>query len=81
LSPDYLALLRHGSQIMTTINGSRSRGFATPEVGVAVEPGKSVQWGKPLQEWIGHGRTLSLSSTAREFELKLQIRETKTIGA
>jgi len=81
LSPDYLALLRHGSQIMTTVNGSRSRGFATPEVSVAVEPGKGVRWRRALQEWIGHGRTLCLTASAREFELKLRVREMKTIAA
>jgi hypothetical protein len=73
LSPDYLSLLRHGSEIITPVNGQRRRGFATPQVAVALEPAPDAHWEQPPQEWIGHGRTLRLKVTRAEFELKLHV--------
>ena len=73
LSPDHLSLLRHGSEIITPVDGRRRRGFATPQVAVAVEPAPDAHWEQPPQECIGHGRTLRLKVTCTEFELKLQV--------
>jgi len=73
LSPDYLALLRHGSHIMQPTGTNGSRGFATPDVSVILEPGTKVRWERPMQEWIGHGRTIRLRATQREFELSLRV--------
>jgi len=72
LSPDYLALLRHGSRIMKPIAENRSRGFETTGLSIQLDTDSAVRWEWPLQEWIGHGRTLRVGSTNREFELGLR---------
>jgi len=72
LSPDYLSLLRYGSEIMKPVNG-HGRGFAAPHVAVALEPGLDADWEQPAQEWIGHARTLRLRINRAEFQLKLRV--------
>jgi hypothetical protein len=73
LSPDYFALLRHGSEIMQALDGNGRRGFATQDVAIVIEPGANLRWEQPLQEWIGHGRTIRVGSRQREFELGLRV--------
>jgi hypothetical protein len=74
LSPDYLTLLRRGSEVMTMING-KVRGFSTQGLKIVVEPAVDAHWDKPEQEWIGHARTVRMTSAAREFEVNLRISE------
>jgi hypothetical protein len=73
LSPDYLTLLRRGSEILHTVNTDRARGFGTAEVAVTVEPEAGIEWEVPLQDWIGHGRTLRVGTARREFLLVMRI--------
>jgi hypothetical protein len=75
LSPDYLRLLRHGSKILKYAGTPPSRGFATGNLAIWIEPGPGLQWERPLQECIGHARTLQLGAACREFEVKLCVRE------
>jgi hypothetical protein len=72
LSPDYLALLRHGSQIMKPVGTADARGFETQGLSVLLEAKSGLKWKRPVQDWIGHGRTIRVGSKQREFEMKLQ---------
>jgi hypothetical protein len=73
LSPDYLALLRYGSEIVTPAKTFTGRGFSANGISVVLESAPGMRWEQPEQEWIGHGRTLRLHGTAREFELRLRV--------
>jgi hypothetical protein len=75
LSPDYLALLRNGSEILRTVESGNCRGFSAGNVSVTLEASRSLKWEKPKQEHIGHGRTLRAGSKTREFELTLHSEE------
>lgn len=76
LSPDYLALLRHGSKIMKSIETRNERGFVAGDITIKIEPSPGVQWQGALNPWIGHGRTLRLTSKQQEFELNLRLATT-----
>jgi hypothetical protein len=73
LSPDYLALLRHGSKIMKPIETLNERGFVAGDIGIRMEPSPGVVWQGALHQWIGHGRTLRLRATQQEFEINLRL--------
>jgi hypothetical protein len=73
LSPDYLALLRHGSEIVTPAKTATGRGFSANGISIVLESAPGMKWERPEQEWIGHGRTLRLEGTVREFELRLRV--------
>jgi hypothetical protein len=73
ISPDYLSLLRHGSEIVTAIESQQGRGFAAGGVSVVLEAGPALKWEKAKQEWIGHGRTLRVGVRKREFEIRLHV--------
>ncbi len=81
LSPDYLTLLRNGSEIIETVNGGGKKGFATRDVAIAIEPAADGRWDKPLQEWIGHGRTLRFVVAQREFELRMRVWQREPVAA
>ena len=73
LSPDYLTLLRHGSQVMKPVGTDDARGFETQGLSVLLEAKSGLKWERPVQDWIGHGRTIRVGSKQREFEMKLQV--------
>jgi starch synthase len=73
LSPDYLTLLRCGSNVVEPVGALTSRGFAAGSVSVVMEVAPEIAWEKPLQEWVGHGRTLRVGAQQREFSLALRI--------
>jgi hypothetical protein len=73
LSPDYLALLRHGSKIVTPIQSETCRGFAANGVSIVIEPGAGMKWEEPEQECIGHGRILRIGAGTRQFEVRLRV--------
>jgi hypothetical protein len=75
LSPDYLTLLREGSRVLEPVKTKRSRGFTTKGLSVIVQTDSGMKWEKPLQEWIGHGRTVRAGTKRREFQLWLRIFE------
>jgi len=75
LSPDYLSLLRHGSTIMTPLKAEGARGYSTRGISVALEPDTHAAWEEPLQDWIGHGRTLRVACPRPEFQLRLRVFE------
>ena len=72
LSPDYLALLRQGSEIVTPIRTQTGRGFSANGVSIVLEGARNVHWTNAEQECIGHGRTLRIEATGPEFELRLR---------
>jgi hypothetical protein len=75
LSPDYLALLRHGSEILKPVRSRGARGFKTRDLSLLLEPDDGLMWQTPIQEWVGHARTVRISSRRREFQLKLRVRD------
>jgi len=79
LSPDYLALLRHGSEIVTPIHTVGGRGFSANGTSIILESAPGMEWTKPEQECIGHGRTVRIEGTAQEFELRLRIEANKAV--
>jgi Glycosyl hydrolase family 57 len=76
VSPDYLALLRHGSNMMKSIETRNERGFVAGDIAIKIEPSPGVVWQGALHPWIGHGRTFRLTSTQQEFELNLRLATT-----
>ncbi|MBI1896878.1 MAG: hypothetical protein HYZ57_03985 [Acidobacteria bacterium] len=75
LSPDYLNLLRSGSQALQAIRRPGLRGFASDELGVWVRGGRGsdLRWQRPFQKFFGHGCMLRLASTRPEFEIHLGV--------
>lgn len=73
LSPDYLTLLRCGSDAVQSFGNGPVRGFAAGEAAVAMELGAAVSWEAPVQPWAGHAKTLRFGSSARTFEITLRI--------
>jgi len=73
LSPDYLALLRGGAGVLTTIEERNARGFEANGMSVRVECDAGCEWEEPVQEWIGHARTIRVGTSRREFDLMLQM--------
>jgi hypothetical protein len=79
LSPDYLALLRQGSRIVTPVKSAVGRGFAANGVSVILEPDAGLKWETPEQECIGHGKTLRVGARKREFELRLRVEAHRSV--
>ncbi|PYS50171.1 MAG: hypothetical protein DMG13_21625 [Acidobacteria bacterium] len=79
LSPDYLALLRHGSRILKSIETRHERGFIAGDICIQVEPGAGLIWQDASQSWIGHSRTVRLTSRTREFEIKLRLADSSAM--
>jgi hypothetical protein len=71
LSPDYLELLRSGARVLRPVEESDVRGFEVNGVSVCVECQPGCKWEPAAQEVIGHGRTLRLGSSGKEFELTI----------
>ena len=72
LSPDYLTLLRRGSEVMKPIKTKHMRGFETQGLSIALVAESGLKWEKPVQEWIGHGRTVRVGSKQRDFQMRLR---------
>ena len=72
LSPDYLALLRRGREILRPVADEWAQGLEAEGVSIVLETNRNLKWEEPEQEWIGHGQTLRVGARSREFELGLR---------
>lgn len=73
LSPDYLHLLRTGASALSRIEGPGLRGFRSNGVSVVVECDSSCLWETPIQECVGHARTVRAGSGSRRWRLGLRV--------
>ena len=75
LSPDYLALLRYGSECLEAWTDSGLRGCRADDVGVWVKPQPGVvAWEEPYQPRCGHACMERAGSSARSFYIELGVR-------
>jgi len=73
LSPDYLHLLRTGSSTVSSTEGPGYRGLKSNGVSVILECDSSCMWETPIQQNVGHARTIRIGSGSRRFRLGLRI--------
>lgn len=73
LSPDYLTILRKGSNELKPVRTERIRGWKSKTVAVWLKPVSGVAWDQPAQESFGHGRVLRLRMTDRECAVALGV--------
>jgi hypothetical protein len=74
LSPDYLRLLRRGSECLEFVDDGVSRGCRTGAVAVWLKPDLgAVNWETPQQSRFGHGCMFRVASTAPEFTIELGV--------
>jgi hypothetical protein len=57
----------------------RGRGFSANGTSIILEATPGMKWTNPEQECIGHGRTVRIEGTAREFELRLRVEANKAV--
>jgi hypothetical protein len=72
LSPDYLRLLRSGSECLQGYDNGEARGWRTDHVAVWVKPDGAV-WEEPFSSRFGHGCVLRCGSDARQFSIELGV--------
>ena len=72
-SPDYLHLLRTGWPAISRIERPGQRGFRSNGISVVLECDSSCLWETPIQECIGHARTIRTGSGSRQFRLGLRV--------
>jgi hypothetical protein len=73
LSPDYLTILRKGSNELKPVRTARIRGWKSKTVAVWLKPVSGIAWDQPAQESFGHGRMLRLRMTDRECAVALGV--------
>jgi hypothetical protein len=73
LSPDYLALLRKGSEELKRVRTPRIRGWRATRVAAWLKPVSGFAWDDAVEERFGHGYVLRLHSTQRECAVALGI--------
>jgi hypothetical protein len=74
LSPDYMRLLRSGSDCLSTFERRNVRGCKTGEVSVWVKPEtRRVDWRTPYHESCGHACMIRAGSEARSFWIELGV--------
>jgi hypothetical protein len=83
LSPDYLTLLRAGTQVLDTVDRGRVRGCATHGLAVCLELPDSprTSWSEPPEPRFGHGVLFRVHAETREFELRLHVADLHACGA
>lgn len=75
LSPDYLGLLRQGSERVTSVQRRSVRGYSCHGVSVwiRIQPELGAGWAEPRQQSFGHGRMTACTSEARTWEMSIGV--------
>jgi hypothetical protein len=73
LSPDYLRLLREGSNCLDSFESDHAKGYRCGNVAVWVRPAAGAEWAAPYQDRCGHACMLRIRGGGPQFALEIGV--------